>query len=687
MNRFNLALKGEDYFLGRGLHPSLNKGFKKPLPKGRGLLYEIKSALFCFFLLLLASCVGEEAPGFSVLLENSSEVAGNNIQKAAFVSVPFSGHFKILKKMALSLADRMEIRFIITGWENVAISREDREDLARAGVEVIVVNDKPLTSSAPMSFTFPRTANNVDQVISAVSGSDIVIYDFFALEGHLAGKRLAVPAICSIPAILGPFEPENPHFQKGVAENRAAIKHLEAKFSLNILDNLEMVSDAFLLPSEIENIVWSWPGFIEAQDYCQGRRLKNIAFARPELRGRKAPHDEGQKLIYVSFGTVVTGNLWDQNVHVRGFVRGLFDELVDALGEKDEYRVIVSTGRNPKDLFERIPNNFYVDERVDQREVLQKADLFITHGGGNSVNEAIDSETPMLVIPFFGDQHLAARNIEILKIGCSFEHSAEEAERAVNTLACRFSRQSLSDPSRLSSAVRDVLGDKRYKENIVHVKAKKPLTGRNLLLRKFLFKWREGDLLFGTNADRCHFANKTGLESYFKIGDVRPFSELVSDAPHPHALPRLIDQYNDVLRHPGHRRRDQNCHLERYKNALCEFDTFLMSHPDYLEPLGDYPRRLSEDDLDSLETIWNMCLGGLDFFINVKNATIHFVIKDYDPRINKATTRELNWLRSHWSEEVRRKVAFYLFREDDIMRVDPEECDWFRWGVSACPSP
>jgi hypothetical protein len=40
--KINLALKGEDYFLGRGLHPSLNKGFKKPLPKGRGLLYEIK---------------------------------------------------------------------------------------------------------------------------------------------------------------------------------------------------------------------------------------------------------------------------------------------------------------------------------------------------------------------------------------------------------------------------------------------------------------------------------------------------------------------------------------------------------------------------------------------------------------------------------------------------------------------
>jgi hypothetical protein len=42
---FNLALKGEDYFLGRGLHPSLNKGFKKPLPKGRGLLHEIKKTM------------------------------------------------------------------------------------------------------------------------------------------------------------------------------------------------------------------------------------------------------------------------------------------------------------------------------------------------------------------------------------------------------------------------------------------------------------------------------------------------------------------------------------------------------------------------------------------------------------------------------------------------------------------
>ena len=76
-------------------------------------------------------------------------------------------------------------------------------------------------------------------------------------------------------------------------------------------------------------------------------------------------------------------------------------KCIKAFGNK-ELSVILNTGRGTGDTG-NIPSNIWTYSYVPQLEVLQHTDLFITHGGMNSVNEAMYYGVPMLVMPVIND--------------------------------------------------------------------------------------------------------------------------------------------------------------------------------------------------------------------------------------------------------------------------------------------
>ena len=75
------------------------------------------------------------------------------------------------------------------------------------------------------------------------------------------------------------------------------------------------------------------------------------------------------------------------------------------------YQVIMSIGRiNPK-VFGDIPENIGIYSFLPQGKILKMANLFISHGGMNSVNEALLCGVPMILIPRVSDQYVVANQV------------------------------------------------------------------------------------------------------------------------------------------------------------------------------------------------------------------------------------------------------------------------------------
>ncbi|MFD4673755.1 glycosyltransferase [Lentzea sp. NPDC058450] len=141
--------------------------------------------------------------------------------------------------------------------------------------------------------------------------------------------------------------------------------------------------------------------------------------ARDEVLSREiADLPTDKPLVVAAMGTVLKA-LWEFAQYgppsdVDPF-KVLLQSLATGLSELDCYAVL-ATGGLPTDGVEFGPNVHVVDQMA-QPLLLQCADLFITHGGYNSIREAMIAGTPMAVLPQFGDQPFNADQLEKLSLG------------------------------------------------------------------------------------------------------------------------------------------------------------------------------------------------------------------------------------------------------------------------------
>jgi MGT family glycosyltransferase len=139
--------------------------------------------------------------------------------------------------------------------------------------------------------------------------------------------------------------------------------------------------------------------------------VNSYRFVGPSLFFKKEQSDfpfyklKDKKVVYISLGT-----LHNDNVH-------FYKTCLDAFANK-EYYVVVSVGFDiDLDNFLDLPENFTIRQSVPQQKLLDHVDLFITHSGMNSVNEAICRGVPMLLLPHHFEQKLIARRVEELGMG------------------------------------------------------------------------------------------------------------------------------------------------------------------------------------------------------------------------------------------------------------------------------
>jgi zeaxanthin glucosyltransferase len=70
-----------------------------------------------------------------------------------------------------------------------------------------------------------------------------------------------------------------------------------------------------------------------------------------------------------------------------------------------------------------------------QPQLLERVHAFVTHGGANSVMEAMVAGTPLLVVPLSGDQPWQAQFVEQRRVGIRLDRKLFDRQRCQDALA------------------------------------------------------------------------------------------------------------------------------------------------------------------------------------------------------------------------------------------------------------
>lgn len=145
---------------------------------------------------------------------------------------------------------------------------------------------------------------------------------------------------------------------------------------------------------------------------------EHYAFVGPSVRPAEEQVEKtGEKLIYISMGTVDNDLL------------PLYRACISAL-KGTTWQGILSVGNQvDPTVFAELPEQIRVYPQVDQMAVLQKADVFVTHCGMNSVSEGLYHGVPLLMLPRTQEQKGVAARVFQLGAGEYLQEQTPEAIR------------------------------------------------------------------------------------------------------------------------------------------------------------------------------------------------------------------------------------------------------------------
>lgn len=108
---------------------------------------------------------------------------------------------------------------------------------------------------------------------------------------------------------------------------------------------------------------------------------------------------------------------------------------------------------------------------VLQLEVLQRADVFITHGGMNSSSEGLYFDVPLVVIPVTGDQPIIAKRVEELGAGLQLDRKQLTADLLRDTTERVLYNPLFAENSRkIGNSLREAGGYKKAADEIFKFK-------------------------------------------------------------------------------------------------------------------------------------------------------------------------------------------------------------------------
>ena len=387
-----------------------------------------------------------------------------NIRKAIALNFPTHGCINPLLATITELVNRGEkIIYYCTEEFKSKIEQTGAEFRPYSGLinKFKIENDD---LSKALKLNVKMTVDKLDHNLKTIlkENPDYIIHDSLCTWGKYLASILRLPAVNLMHSF--PVTESSISFSKETAllltkvylykiknnfSRNSPKKILKKKYNINL-----SVGDT-LINRENLNIVYTSKS-MEPDIY---KSEKTFKFVGPSLFFRKEQTDfpfdklKGRKVIYISLGTLHNNNSAFYNTCIKAFT-------------DSEYNVVISIGFeiNPGG-FSDLPNNFIIRQSVPQQKLLDKVDLFITHAGMNSVNEAICSGVPMLLLPHQIEQKMIAQRVREMEIG-----NVMKIKKVTPTNLVENAEKLISDPEFKKQAIK-YKSIFREEEKISHIKA------------------------------------------------------------------------------------------------------------------------------------------------------------------------------------------------------------------------
>ncbi|MFF4341397.1 glycosyltransferase [Kitasatospora sp. NPDC001540] len=276
-----------------------------------------------------------------------------------------------------------------------------------------------------------HTLPGIERAVAAFR-PDVLAVDQHAVAGALAAHRAGLPWASLAPTTMEltrPYRTTVPRVEEWIGQRMAAMWHAaglpgdpphDLRFSPHLL--VAFTGEALTGPLE-------WPGNAVPVGPALAAREPDRAFPWEWI-------DPARRLVLVTVGTLSLDLAADFHARVVQALRPLGDRLQAVIAAPD------GTVADP-------PAHVLVRPRVPVLELMPKLAAVVSHGGLNTVCEALAHGVPLLVAPIKGDQPINAAQVAAAGAGrrVRFAHASPQQLRA-ELLAV------LDDPSHAAAARR-----------------------------------------------------------------------------------------------------------------------------------------------------------------------------------------------------------------------------------------
>jgi len=269
-------------------------------------------------------------------------------------------------------------------------------------------------------YMLQKSPQMIPQLLESVrtEQADCLLYDGMFFWARVVGSILHMPAIALRPTyaanrqsnMFAGYAQSFPLSPDMMASLNNELAQLGAGYGLPSL-NMRSV----FMNSEALTLVFLPRAFQPAGEAFDERFL----FVGPSLQasryeGGDFPLEQlgARPCLYISLGTVFNNQA------------DFYNLCFTAFGDT-EWQVVLSLGKQvDRALLHAVPQNFLAAAHVPQLEVLPRTDIFISHGGMNSVMESLYYGVPLVVIPQIMEQEATAKRVQELGLGIALDRRA-----------------------------------------------------------------------------------------------------------------------------------------------------------------------------------------------------------------------------------------------------------------------